>query len=624
MNHHTFSYLPTQRRGRCSVESPAGGTSGVRYTSSAAGAESVRSPIRVTPSALPALVYAIIYTIEFQAPLEPRPLPLKLKNELITSSNLAFRRLPSAEAVNGATSTVLSALSSFLGRSSAANPASSRMPSYSPRYASEAASSVVSPELQHEAAARQRQREQPLVVPVTQVMHKLDGVHVVVRRVHCSTVELAKEKALREVHEIVIRHRERQEQLAAYASRETRPSSPYSPLSQQSRYTSSRCHSHASRPYSPQQQECAPNSDTASLMKMMSTHYRSLSQQILPAALAHQPGAVGCTSMRYPRNTATRLASSLCHTISARDVDQSSDVNSSRFLRAPPASPLTRGVTAVAPPMSTSSRCLVMPFPASSLDSSHSRSSAHMHHDHHRHNNQQQQRQQQQHNSSSSINNNNNSSNSDCYGCNNSARDSSCSSSPTSSGARHTMNASSATLSMLELRPGEIGMELSVRLLSREERWRMTYERPLAEWTFPIIRTKDEDVIMYLGTPGSTPNKPSSRGEWRSLGAASMSCFDGCAAYSSAHHEWTTPALTYDDGSGSMGFTRANTAGVDAGSVAPPDFIFVNDATQVNDVLYFILKTFYESINLETFADFTSGELVFDAHVAERRSFHAT
>lgn len=41
----------------------------------------------------------------------------------------------------------------------------------------------------------------------------------------------------------------------------------------------------------------------------------------------------------------------------------------------------------------------------------------------------------------------------------------------------------------------------------------------------------------------------------------------------------------------------------------------VNDANQIRDVLQFILKTFYDAISLQTFVDFTAGELIFDARV---------
>ncbi|KAG5468195.1 hypothetical protein LSCM1_02171 [Leishmania martiniquensis] len=127
----------------------------------------------------------------------------------------------------------------------------------------------------------------------------------------------------------------------------------------------------------------------------------------------------------------------------------------------------------------------------------------------------------------------------------------------------------------------EIGMLLSVRLLSKEvTRWRMAHERPLAEWRFPIIRTSSERMIRPVtGAAGS---------------AASV---DGNALH------------------------RRDCRGEGGPRSVAAELTLVNDPAQVHQVLEFILKSSYQTTSMETFTDFTSGELVFDAHVQEKHRF---
>ncbi|GET92208.1 hypothetical protein, conserved [Leishmania tarentolae] len=138
------------------------------------------------------------------------------------------------------------------------------------------------------------------------------------------------------------------------------------------------------------------------------------------------------------------------------------------------------------------------------------------------------------------------------------------------------------------LNPGrdEVGMVLSVRLLSKEvTRWRMAHERPLAEWRFPIIRTSNERMIRPRVQPSV------------STGAASSVAADSTER------------------------NRHNFRGECGRRSVPAELTLVNDPAQVHHVLEFILKSSYQTTSMETFTDFTSGELVFDAHVQEKHRF---
>lgn len=195
MDHHIFHYLPTTRG---SSASPAvmGGVSRLPadpgtspLLAAAAGGIGIfsaapeRSPIRVTPSALQWLIYDILYTIEFLAPVGPRPPPLKEVNRSTLSAN------------------VLRAASSFFTRGSTATAAT----------ATTAAAPVQSLDDAAEAAALQQQHDQVFVVPVTQVIPQLGDVHVVVCQTHNPTINPAYRQALQDVETILQAHREQLE-----------------------------------------------------------------------------------------------------------------------------------------------------------------------------------------------------------------------------------------------------------------------------------------------------------------------------------------------------------------------------------------------------------------------------
>ncbi|KAG5493127.1 hypothetical protein GH5_01864 [Leishmania sp. Ghana 2012 LV757] len=140
-----------------------------------------------------------------------------------------------------------------------------------------------------------------------------------------------------------------------------------------------------------------------------------------------------------------------------------------------------------------------------------------------------------------------------------------------------------------DMTPGrdEVGMLLSVRLLSKEvTRWRMAHERPLAEWRFPIIRTSNERMIRPVTQ---------------------------------------SPAVTGTASGGAAADGNPNNRRDYRREGGPPsvaaELTLVNDPAQVHQVLEFILRSSYQTTSMETFTDFTSGELVFDAHVQEKHRF---
>ncbi|KAK7200823.1 hypothetical protein NESM_000140700 [Novymonas esmeraldas] len=142
--------------------------------------------------------------------------------------------------------------------------------------------------------------------------------------------------------------------------------------------------------------------------------------------------------------------------------------------------------------------------------------------------------------------------------------------------------AAAKTTTVVQVGPNEVGMTLCVRLLSRDvTRWRVVHERPLVEWRFPIIRTANESMIRH-------------RTSWQ-----------------------TTTALA---NAAESPVTTAPAVGAGRGTAAA-ELTLVNDPAQVLQVLEFILRRSYEATTMGTFDDFTSGELVFTAHVVEKSAF---
>ncbi|CCD16496.1 unnamed protein product [Trypanosoma congolense IL3000] len=122
-----------------------------------------------------------------------------------------------------------------------------------------------------------------------------------------------------------------------------------------------------------------------------------------------------------------------------------------------------------------------------------------------------------------------------------------------------------------------VSFELCVRLRHSQRRWLWDESRPLVEWVFRMVKTREK-----LSPPAAFDN--CSWKQQRPQGA-----------------EMGTPAAhRCSEGS------RTTT---DEGAVCS------NDPTQIRDVLQFILKHSYDSIDLNTFSDFKSGELVFDIFV---------
>ncbi|CCW60568.1 unnamed protein product [Phytomonas sp. EM1] len=131
----------------------------------------------------------------------------------------------------------------------------------------------------------------------------------------------------------------------------------------------------------------------------------------------------------------------------------------------------------------------------------------------------------------------------------------------------------------LRLHPGEVGLELSIRLSVNEVRWHVSQTRPLAEWTFMVIQTSDESTVIQ------TPKGWGGEASWE-----------------------------VNEGAEEAGGERSPSGG--GGGL-----MFINDPSQVEDVIQFISKTFYDTINMETFSDFISGELVFDVQAQKCHSF---
>ncbi|RNF04646.1 hypothetical protein TraAM80_04941 [Trypanosoma rangeli] len=129
----------------------------------------------------------------------------------------------------------------------------------------------------------------------------------------------------------------------------------------------------------------------------------------------------------------------------------------------------------------------------------------------------------------------------------------------------------------------QVPFELRVRLLRRHRGWLWHDSRPLLEWVFRMTKTREE--FSFAAGRGDTGGRPYSH---------------------------TPPFAT---------IARAK-AGRAAGGVGPnrmqeEGLVCSNDPEQIRHVLQFILKHSYDAIDLNTYADFRSGELVFDVSVQE-------
>ncbi|KEG13134.1 hypothetical protein DQ04_01191020 [Trypanosoma grayi] len=126
----------------------------------------------------------------------------------------------------------------------------------------------------------------------------------------------------------------------------------------------------------------------------------------------------------------------------------------------------------------------------------------------------------------------------------------------------------------------EVPFELRVRLLRRQRGWFWCELRPLVEWVFRMIKTREE-----LSFP---------------------------AVHSDATERARQKSLP---GTAPVRRTSASKGG--QGRVQEEGIVYSNDPGQIRQVLKFIVKKSYEDIELNTYADFRSGELVFDISVQE-------
>ncbi|AIN97613.1 hypothetical protein LPMP_201190 [Leishmania panamensis] len=321
-----------------------------------------------------------------------------------------------------------------------------------------------------ELAALQRQHDQPFVVPVTQVLHKLGGVHITVRETHNPTITTAYNRVVEEIEVLVSQHEQRLAQLNSSSS---------------------------------------PSFSSQALIAGQSASANA-------TVLSNPMDGAGAVEALQGEKTADRLVPS----------------GNTAGVPAPPPLPrallqpvdLRHALPLSGSPMSPSQSVSAMGSPTSDAPAATwSRGGG---------------------------------------GCNGDSGDA--------------------------LTPGldEIGLMLSVRLLSKEvTRWRMAHERPLAEWRFPIIRTSNERMIR--------PRTQSSA----LVGTAGSAAADGTESNRRDNRRE----------SGTRSFAS--------------ELTLVNDPEQVHQVLEFILKSSYQTTSMETFTDFTSGELVFDAHVQEKHRF---
>lgn len=130
----------------------------------------------------------------------------------------------------------------------------------------------------------------------------------------------------------------------------------------------------------------------------------------------------------------------------------------------------------------------------------------------------------------------------------------------------------------------QVHFELRVRVLRRQRNWLWNNSRPLVEWVFRMVKTSEE--FNFAATHGETDT-------WSrhhvSLHAATTACTAAMPACRDENHRHTK-----GDG-----------------------IVYSNDPGQIRRVLQFILHKSYEAIDRNTYADFESGELLFDISVQE-------
>ncbi|RNF24695.1 uncharacterized protein Tco025E_02375 [Trypanosoma conorhini] len=129
----------------------------------------------------------------------------------------------------------------------------------------------------------------------------------------------------------------------------------------------------------------------------------------------------------------------------------------------------------------------------------------------------------------------------------------------------------------------QVPFELRVRLLRRHRGWLWHDSRPLVEWVFRMTKTREEFSF------------PAARSE-----AGGRPCPPAPSFATTAHANVVRAA-----GGGGGGPSRIQEEGL----------VCSNDPEQIRHVLHFILRHSYDAIDLNTYADFRSGELVFDVSV---------
>ncbi|CCW66611.1 unnamed protein product [Phytomonas sp. Hart1] len=455
MNYHKFYYV-TYKKGNSRGSSPRSLVASPTTTSDSSLPPSYlgRYPIRVTPSALPSLLYTFLYVIEFHAPVAPHPAPLQ--RSLRIRQNPSSAPNSSLAAALPAATAVFSAVLSFFGKTTSAGNTMNNINMDNTR------ETCGFPDIPHtlnasqeeELAALRRVHEQPFVVPVTQLIHKLGDTQIVVCETHNPTIAPAYERALKEINAIV--EQSRREQSERRMRIQSQRNSVFS----------------------------SPNSSSSKRISF------------------------GTSFTTMPAATTTK------------------DLNS----RPTACEPVFPGAAEV------HERNHSIPFPPRGSPEC-------------------------------------NQSGSDVFGSLATAPQRVLSSLHcTRSGGGE--KAIPAIPQAFWLQPGEVGLEISIRLSVNEVRWHVPQTRPLAEWTFLVIQTSDENTVLQMAK-GTT--------------------------------------LEDNDGMDEAGGQRVVSSG--------GNLMFINDPSQVEDVIHFISKTFYETISMETFSDFTSGELVFDVQTQKCHSF---
>ncbi|ORC93531.1 uncharacterized protein TM35_000014080 [Trypanosoma theileri] len=132
----------------------------------------------------------------------------------------------------------------------------------------------------------------------------------------------------------------------------------------------------------------------------------------------------------------------------------------------------------------------------------------------------------------------------------------------------------------------QVPFELRVRLLRRQRGWLWHESRPLVEWVFRMIKTREEFSFPSSHTDSSEQQQRQGQGQQQRL----------------------MPHLSSKKTSAFAGSqTRIQEEGI----------VYSNDPNQIRSVLQFILKHSYEAIDLNSYSDFRSGELIFDVSVQE-------